>query len=203
MSKTSISSKAIDSRVLLVHCERSRDLCEAVAKRLKVAVVAAKVTVFASGETRVQVPSFTHGKNGTATRVVIVFQSAGTAGGSENHALIELLMAVRAALVAGAIRVIAVTPLLFYARQDHAEDSMVGPLSARLVADLLSTAGANSVVTMDIHSPQTEGFFGGPGSAILHHLSSEPVIIKCLKKLKHNRQKSDQPMVLVAPDAGY
>ena len=92
---------------------------------------------------------------------------------------------------ASAERITAVIPYYSYARQDWKDRPRV-PISARLVADLLEAAGANRVLTMDLHSPQIQGFFSIP----VDNLTSAPVLIKHIQNLKL------QDPVIVSPDAG-
>lgn len=106
--------------------------------------------------------------------------------------LVELLMFIRTLRDASAGRITAVIPYLPYVRSDKKDQPRIC-LTARLVADLLEAAGANRVLTMDLHSPQIQGFFSIP----CDHLLASPSIIKYLK------EKDDlQNYVLVAGDAG-
>lgn len=106
--------------------------------------------------------------------------------------LMELLMMVDAAKGASAARVTAVIPYFSYARSDKKDAPRIS-ITARLIADLLQTAGADRVLTMTLHSPQVHGFFKVP----VDHLSAEPVIAN------HFATRVDlENAVVVAPDAG-
>ncbi|MFN3178965.1 MAG: ribose-phosphate diphosphokinase [Thermus sp.] len=106
--------------------------------------------------------------------------------------LMELLMMVDAAKGASAARVTAVIPYFSYARSDKKDAPRIS-IAARLIADLLQTAGADRVLTMTLHSPQVHGFFKVP----VDHLSAEPVIAN------HFATRVDlENAVVVAPDAG-
>ena len=105
--------------------------------------------------------------------------------------LVELLIMIDAFRRSSAARITAVLPYYGYGRQDRKDKPRV-PISAKLVANVLSAAGANRVLTMDLHKAQIQGFFDIP----VDHLFAAPVIIDCLARL-------DYPKVtMVSPDAG-
>src|SRR6202048_241623 len=105
--------------------------------------------------------------------------------------LVEMLIMVDAFRRSSAARITAVLPYYGYARQDRKDKPRV-PISAKLVANVLSAAGTNRVLTMDLHKAQIQGFFALP----VDHLFAAPVIIEYLARL-------DSPqLTLVAPDAG-
>ena len=108
-----------------------------------------------------------------------------------NFHLMELFLMIDAFKRASAGRITAVIPYFAYARQDWKDRPRV-PISARLVADLLETAGANRVLTMDLHSPQIQGFFSVP----VDNLIAAPVLAR------HIRSMSLQDLTIVSPDAG-
>src|SRR5437899_4480270 len=105
--------------------------------------------------------------------------------------LVELLIMVDAFRRSSAARITAVLPYYGYARQDRKDKPRV-PISAKLVANVLSAAGVNRVLTMDLHKAQIQGFFDIP----VDHLFAAPVIIEYLARLKHSR------LTIVSPDAG-
>ena len=108
-----------------------------------------------------------------------------------NHHLMELLIMIDAAKRASTQRITAVIPFYGYARQDRKDQPRV-PITAKLVANLLMSAGANRVLAMDLHSQQIQGFFDIP----VDHLFAAPVIIDYL-------QRTDSPkLTIVSPDAG-
>jgi ribose-phosphate pyrophosphokinase len=113
-----------------------------------------------------------------------------------NENLMELLVMADAARRASAERITAVIPYLGYARQDRKDKSRV-PITARLVLDLIATAGIDRVVTMDLHSPQVGGFTNLP----FDHLTFEPVLVDYIRSKYHSLDCRDN-VVLMAPDVG-
>src|SRR3954470_20835569 len=105
--------------------------------------------------------------------------------------LVELMIMIDAFRRSSAARITAVLPYYGYARQDRKDKPRV-PISAKLVANLLSAAGTNRVLTMDLHKAQIQGFFDIP----VDHLFAAPVIIEYLSRLNYPK------MTIVSPDAG-
>jgi ribose-phosphate pyrophosphokinase len=105
--------------------------------------------------------------------------------------LMELLLLIDAMKRASAERITAVMPYYGYARQDRKDKPRV-PISAKLVADLLTAAGASRTLTMDLHAPQIQGFFNCP----VDHLFASPVLVGYFKSLEL------PDLTVVAPDAG-
>src|SRR5208337_4541849 len=95
-----------------------------------------------------------------------------------NDNLMELLLIMDALKRASARRITAVIPYFGYARQDR-KDKPRAPISAKLVADLLTTAGANRALIVDLHAPQLQGFFNIP----VDHLFASPVLVDHFRKL--------------------
>src|SRR6202043_3621440 len=108
----------------------------------------------------------------------------------DNH-LLELLLMIDAFKRASAWRITAVLPYYCYARQDRKDKPRV-PISAKLVADLLETAGASRALTLDLHAPQIQGYFNVP----VDHLYASPVLIEYFK------HKNLRDLTVVSPDAG-
>ena len=108
-----------------------------------------------------------------------------------NEHLMELLVFIDSARRASAERITAVIPYYGYARQDRKDEGRT-PITAKLVANLITTAGASRVLTMDLHAAQIQGFFDIP----LDHLLSEPVLGK------HYQSLGLEDLVLVSPDVG-
>lgn len=108
-----------------------------------------------------------------------------------NDNLMELLIMMDACRRASAKRIICVIPYYGYARQDRKDQPRV-PITAKLVANLLTTAGASRILTIDLHSQQIQGFFDIP----VDHLYSSPVIVSHLKNLELDN------LVVVSPDTG-
>ncbi|HSA97249.1 MAG TPA: ribose-phosphate pyrophosphokinase [Acidobacteriota bacterium] len=119
---------------------------------------------------------------------VFIIQSGSS---DANSHLMELFIMIDAFKRASAGRITAVIPYYAYARQDWKDRPRV-PISARLVADLIETAGANRVLTMDLHSPQIQGFFSIP----VDNLMATPVLANHIKTLKL------EDLTVVSPDAG-
>src|SRR5579862_3872567 len=119
-----------------------------------------------------------------------VFVVQPTSAPADQH-IMELLIMIDAFRRSSAARITAVLPYYGYARQDRKDKPRV-PISAKLVANILSAAGTNRVLTMDLHKAQIQGFFDIP----VDHLFAAPVIIDCLARL-------DSPnLTIVSPDAG-
>ncbi|HWH34779.1 MAG TPA: ribose-phosphate diphosphokinase [Acidimicrobiales bacterium] len=112
-------------------------------------------------------------------------------GRSVNDSIMEQLIMIDAAKRASAKRITAVCPYYGYSRQDRKSQGRE-PITAKLVADLLRAAGANRVVSVDLHSGQIQGFFDGP----FDHLTAMPVLVN------HLRAHLPGDVVIVAPDAG-
>jgi ribose-phosphate pyrophosphokinase len=107
-----------------------------------------------------------------------------------NNNLMELLILIDALKRASAERITAVLPYYGYARQDR-KVSPRAPISAKLIADLITTAGASRMLTVDLHAGQIQGFFNIP----VDHLFAAPVLLEYLKQFKND-------LVIVSPDAG-
>ena len=119
-----------------------------------------------------------------------VFIMQPTSNPVDQH-LMELLVMIDAFRRSSAARITAVIPYYGYARQDRKDKPRV-PISAKLVANLLSAAGTNRVLTMDLHKAQIQGFFDIP----VDHLFAAPVIIEYLARMHHPK------LTIVSPDAG-
>jgi ribose-phosphate pyrophosphokinase len=123
--------------------------------------------------------------------VFIIQTHCANDGRSVNDAIMEQLNMIDAAKRASAKRITAVCPLYGYARQDRKAEGRE-PISAKLVADLLTSAGASRMVSVDLHSGQIQGFFDKP----VDHLTAMPVLLDYL------RRERGSDLVVVAPDAG-
>ena len=150
----------------------------------------AQVTRFADGECYVQIQENVRGAD------VFVMQptcrsvhAARSTGVDEN--LIELLLMVDALKRASARRITAVMPYFGYARQDR-KDKPRSPISSKLMADLLTTAGIHRALIVDLHTPQLQGFFNIP----VDHLFASPVLVD------HFRKLALPNLTVVSPDAG-
>lgn len=174
---------------LLFSGNSSEELAKEIAKRLKLHVGKAMVTKFKNEETRVQIQENVRGSE------VFVIQSLCKApnGSGVNDALMELLLMIDALKRASAARITAVVPYYGYAKQDKKTTGRE-PISAKLVADMMKTAGANRMVTMDLHAAQIQGFFDGP----VDNLMAMPTLCNYLKK----EGLFEDRIVVVSPDAG-
>ena len=159
-------------------------LAEQIAEHCFSDLVPAKVTTFADGETSVEFLENIRGED------VFIIQSTAT---PVNDSLMELLVMIDAAKRSSAMRITAVVPYFGYARQDRKSASRT-PITAKLVADLLTTAGAHRVLTMDLHAGQIQGFFNIP----VDDLTSRLVFAKDIKR----HIGTDEGTVFVSPDAG-
>ncbi len=159
------------------------ELAQEIAGILDTPVSDALVTKFSDGEIRVQINETVRGAD------VFVIQPLTNPA---NQHIMELLLILDALKRSSAGRITAVIPYYAYARQDR-QDRPRTPVSAKVVADIISRVGAQRVVAVDLHSPQIQGFFDIP----LDHVSALPVIYEYIKKnipLKNP--------VVVSPDAG-
>jgi ribose-phosphate pyrophosphokinase len=142
----------------------------------------ATVTTFSDGETRVRIDENVRGGD------VFLIQSCCH---PVNTSIMELLLLIDAVKRSSASKITAVIPYYGYGRQDRKDQPRV-PISAKLIADLLTVAGANRILTMDLHAGPIQGFFNIP----VDHLYAMPVFLDYIKK----QHVSD--MVIVSPDAG-
>jgi len=149
---------------------------------LGVPLAKAKVRNFSDGEIMVEIGENVRGRD------VYVIQS--TCEPSNNN-LMELLVMVDALKRASAARITAVMPYFGYARQDRKVAPRT-PITSKLVADLIATAGTDRVLTMDLHAGQIQGFFNIP----VDHLYAAPVMLHDIKEKNAGR------LVVVSPDAG-
>lgn len=158
-------------------------LAREISHYLKVPLGEALVETFSDGESKVEVKENVRGGD------IFVIQSTCSPG---NDNLMEMLLMLDAFKRASAKRITAVMPYFGYARQDRKVAPRV-PISAKLVADLITTAGASRILTMDLHSGQIQGFFNIP----VDNLYATPVLLQYLKRhLDRNK------VTIVSPDAG-
>lgn len=157
-------------------------LSRRIAKILGLELGKAKVGKFSNGETSVEIEE--------SCRDCDVYIIQPTCNPSPNDALMELLVMTDAMCRASAQRVTAVIPCFGYARQDK-KDKARAPITGKLVANLIETAGINRVITMDLHASQIQGFFDIP----VDNLFAEPLITKYIKQIEGTK-------VVVSPDEG-
>lgn len=156
-----------------------------IASSLGVELADVNVTAFPDGETFVKINENIRGED------VYIIQPTCP---PTNHNLMELMIIVDAAKRASAGRINAVIPFFGYARQDRKDQPRV-PITAKLVADLLSAAGVDRVVTMDLHAAQIQGFFNIP----VDHLYGKPIIIR---ELRERFGDGCSDLTVVSPDVG-
>ena len=166
-------------------------LAEGIAEHCFAGLVPANISTFADGETSVEFDENVRGED------VFIVQSTAT---PVNDSLMELLIMIDAARRSSAKRITAVIPYFGYARQDRKSASRT-PITAKLVANLLVTAGADRILTMDLHAGQIQGFFDIP----VDDLTSRVVFAKDIKRsigIVDDPEVQQQATVFVSPDAG-
>jgi len=176
------SSKRLDDRLKIFCGTANEPLCDEICAFLGVPRGQAHLTRFSDGEVYLQILENVRGSD--------VFVVQPTCKPVDQH-LVELLLMIDALKRASARRITTVIPYYGYARQDRKDKPRV-PISAKLVADLLTTAGANRALVVDLHAPQIQGYFNIP----VDHLFASPVLVDYFRKL-------NLPfLTVVSPDAG-
>ena len=177
-----------DKHLMLFSGRANPVLAERMAQRLGVDLGPVTLKTFSNGEVYCR---YEESIRGADVFIVQPTCSNPTTGVSANDALMELLVMIDAAVGASAHRVIAVTPWFAYSRQDK-KSAPREPISARLVARMLEAAGADRVLTMDLHAGQVQGFFQIP----VDHMTASMMLTQYFDDL------GLQDLVIVAPDAG-
>src|SRR5450432_1119177 len=172
----------VDDKFKIFCGTANEPLCDEVCAFLGLTRGQAQVTRFSDGEAYVQVQENVRGAD--------VFVLQPTCHPVDEH-LMELLLMIDALKRASARRITAVIPYFGYARQDR-KDKPRSPISSKLVADLLTTAGAHRALIVDLHTPQLQGFFNIP----VDHLFAPPVLVDHFRKLQLPN------LTVVSPDAG-
>ncbi len=157
-------------------------LARDVARTLNVDIAKAEVGTFSDGECNIEIEENVRGMD------CFVLQS--TCQPANTH-LMELLIMVDALRRASAKRITAVIPYYGYARQDRKVRPRM-PISAKLVADMITTAGADRVLCVDLHAGQIQGFFGVP----VDNLYANPILLQAI------RDRIEDPICIISPDAG-
>ena len=160
----------------------NRPLAEAIARRLNTSLGSVELSKFSDGETAVHIAETVRGRD------LFIIQSTSD---PVNDNLMELLILIDAAKRASAGRITAVMPYFGYARQDRKARSR-DPITAKLVANLISSAGADRVLTMDLHAAQIQGFFDIPVDDLL----GGPTLYS------YYADKLDEDFIVVSPDIG-
>ena len=173
----------IDSNRLKIISGRSNPaLAEEIGQAVGAPLAAREISNFSDGEIFVQIQENVRGAD------VFVIQSTST---NVNDNLMELLIMIDALRRASAKRITAVLPYFGYARQDRKVQSRT-PITAKLSADLITAAGADRVLSMDLHAGQIQGFFNLP----VDHLYAMPILTDYIKNKSYN------DLVVFSPDAG-
>src|SRR5690554_1005032 len=172
-------------KLALIAGRANIELAEEVAATLDETLLDANCAEFANGELHCKLESSVRG-----TDVFIIQSHTGHDGRSINDSIMEHLIMVDAARRASAKRITVVMPFFGYARQDRKSEGRE-PITARMVADMFAVAGAQRLMSVDLHSGQIQGFFNGP----VDHLTAMPVLVDYLEHLEGD-------LVVVSPDAG-
>ena len=167
----------------ILACNSNIDLAESISKKLNSQLVKAEVKRFSDMEVFVEVQENVRGED------MFIIQSTSYPA---NDNLMELLVSLDALRRASARRITAVIPYYGYARQDRKSGPRT-PISAKLVANLITKAGADRILTMDLHAVQIQGFFDIPTD----NLFAAPVFLKDIEEKYKNK-----PVVIVSPDIG-
>jgi ribose-phosphate pyrophosphokinase len=178
-----------EKRLMITAGRASRELGAKIAGKLGVALTDAGLKTFADGEVYCR---YAESVRGADLFIVQSISGSEREGLTVNDALWELLLMIHAAKHASAHRIVAVTPWFGYSRQDK-KSSPREPISARLVAEVLETAGADRLVAMDLHAGQLQGFFSKP----VDHMTAMPILTQFVTD-----RLGDRDLVIIAPDAG-
>ena len=178
-----------DKRLMVAAGRATQALGAKIANNLDVDLADAGLKTFSDGEVYCRYADSIRGAD-----LFIVASIAGNdeEGMTVNDSLMELMVMVHAAKHASAHRIIAVTPWYGYSRQDK-KSAPREPISARLVAEILETAGIDRLVTMDLHAGQMQGFFSKP----VDHMTAMPILTQFVSD-----QLAGEDLVIIAPDAG-
>jgi ribose-phosphate pyrophosphokinase len=171
-------------KLQLIACSGNKVLADKISSKMGIPETRVLVGTFNDGETRIEIKENVRGGD------VFVIQSTCS---PVNNNLMELILMIDALKRSSANRITIIVPYFGYARQDRKHSGRV-PISAKIVADLIETAGAHRVVCMDLHASQIQGFFRIP----VDHLSAGEILFT--QYIKMNFELSE--VVVVSPDAG-
>ncbi len=178
-----VNGKVINGEELKIFCgSANRELAEEIAEYVGVTLSDCEVTRFSDGEISISIRESVRGANAFLIQPLC---------GPINESILELLIIIDALKRASVNSVNAVIPYYAYARQDRKTRAR-DPITAKLIADLITAAGANRVVAMDLHAGQIQGFFNIP----LDHLTALPILAKYIM------EKNIDNGVVVSPDLG-
>jgi ribose-phosphate pyrophosphokinase len=169
------------NELVVISGSAHKEMGEMIARNLNLSLLDVQATRFSDGEINIKIMENIRGTD--------VFIVQPTMPPGEN--ILELLLMIDAVRRASARRVTAVIPYFGYARQDRKDQPRV-PIGAKLMANLIATAGADRVLTIDLHAPQIQGFFDIP----LDHIYSAPVL------LSHFEGVDTENVMVLAPDVG-
>lgn len=172
----------MEEGLVLLSGNSNRDLALKIASYVGIALAKAQITTFSDGEIFVEIEENVRGKD------AFIIQSTCYPA---NTNLMELLIMVDTLKRASAERITTVIPYYGYARQDRKVAPRT-PITARLVADLLTAAGVHRILCLDLHAGQIQGFFNIP----VDHLYASPILVKYVA------ENFDRDCVIVSPDAG-
>ncbi len=172
-----------DAAMMIFSGNANRALSEGIAKKLNMRLGMATVGRFSDGEIVVEIEENVRGRD--------VFVIQPTCSPANEH-LMELLVMIDALKRASALRVTAVIPYYGYARQDRRSRSARVPITAKLVANMLDTAGADRVLTVDLHADQIQGFFDIP----VDNVYASPLLLGDVWRQKYEN------LIVVSPDVG-
>jgi ribose-phosphate pyrophosphokinase len=170
-------------RIRIFTGNSNKSLAKSICHKLGVSLGDANVSTFSDGETRVEIKENVRGMD------VFIIQSTCS---PINTSLMELLIMTDAFKRASADRITAVIPYYGYARQDRKAEPRT-PITAKLIADLLTTAGASRILSVDLHAGQIQGFFNIP----VDNLYATPILLEYIKS-----EYSQNDIIVVSPDTG-
>ncbi|MCK4841332.1 MAG: ribose-phosphate diphosphokinase [Methylococcales bacterium] len=172
-----------DASMMIFSGNANKALSEGIARKLNMRLGMATVGRFSDGEIVVEIEENVRGKD--------VFIIQPTCSPADQH-LMELLVMIDALKRASALRITAVIPYYGYARQDRRSRSARVPITAKLVANMIDTAGADRVLTVDLHADQIQGFFDIP----VDNVYASPLLLGDVWRQKY------QDLIVVSPDVG-
>jgi len=172
-----------DTSMMVFSGNANKALSEGIVKKLNMRLGMATVSRFSDGEITVEIEENVRGRD--------VFVIQPTCSPADEH-LMELLVIIDALKRASAARITAVIPYYGYARQDRRSRSARVPITAKLVANMLDTAGANRVLTVDLHADQIQGFFDIP----VDNVYASPLLLGDVWRQKYEN------LIVVSPDVG-
>lgn len=182
-----MSTQETKNNIKILAANSHPELAKLICAKLKVPLANIEAIQFENNETAIKVGDSVRDED------VYIVQTGCGGRGKLNDYLMELLLMIHACTQASARSITAVIPNFPYARQDRKDKSRV-PISAKLIANLLTTAGCNHVITMDLHASQIQGFFSIP----VDNLYAEPNVLKWIK----DTYKDTNDIMMVSPDAG-